>query len=227
MTILCGLTSTRFESTPRFLEDAARLNVKALALFPTCLDPMRRQALYRELERLPGMRLPHVHLRSDFSEGEMDYLIERFGTEVFNAHPKASRYSHGTIPVHLKRRVFMENVEIPPTEEESAEFGGLCPDFSHLENARLCNREAYVDTMTKLLQRFSVGCCHISALAYGRPNAWAGEWDHHSFLELSDFDYLDAYFPYFPSRWASLELENPLEDQLRVLAYIAARFRQA
>lgn len=99
-------------------------------------------------------------------------------------------------------------------------MGGLCPDFSHLENARLHGRTSYVETTMRQLRRFRVGCCHLSAIRIGVPNSWSGEWDHHSFGSLSDLDYVAKYREFLPSTWASLELENPLSEQLEARAYL-------
>jgi hypothetical protein len=65
-----------------------------------------------------------------------------------------------------------------------------------------------------------VGCCHLSAIRVGFPNAWSGEWDHHEFKTLGDLDYVAKYRPFMPKQWASLELENSLPEQLEAASYI-------
>ncbi len=234
MTILPGLTSTKKDRIPAFLADIRRHRLSAIALFPTCLTEVERAALYRELETIPGLRIPHVHLRSDCNETEIEYLSNRFGAEVFNIHPRATSYPFGPISLRHAPRFFVENVDLPPEYEEIAgsdglgperpALGGLCPDFSHLENARLQGRTAYVERMEELFGRCAVGCCHISTIRVGDPNEWSGEWDHHDFRSLSDFDYLAKYKGRLPPQWASLELENTLEEQLRAADYVAALF---
>ena len=120
----------------------------------------------------------------------------------------------------------MENVDIPIQDAEldgsvGPSPGGICPDFSHLENARLQGRGAYVEATLRQLTRFPIGCCHLSAIRLGVPNAWAGEWDHHEFAALSDFDYLAAYRRFMPALWGSMELENSFEEQLEARSHIA------
>ncbi len=227
MTILPGLTSTRKDRIPAFLEDLRRLRVQTIALFPTCLSSEERASLYRDLEQIPGLRIPHVHLRSDCDAAEADYLVDRFGAEAFNIHPRASTHPFGAIPSRHASRFFVENVDLPPeyaeiagADGEGRALGGLCPDFSHLENARLQGRTAYVATMTDLFGRCAIGCCHLSTIRVGDPNEWSGEWDHHDFVALSDFDYLARYRDRLPAKWASLELENSLEDQLKAASYL-------
>jgi len=223
MTILPGLTSTRKERIPAFIDDLRRSGVRLISLFPTCLAADERAALYRELETVPGLRIPHAHLRSDCGPDEMELLSGRFGTEAFNIHPRASVHAFGPLPPAFASRIFIENVELPPEDAElegdgGPAPGGLCPDFSHLENARLHGMTEYVRVFTAQLARFRVGCCHLSAIRVGVPNHWSGMWDHHEFADPSDLDYLVAYRDHMPADWASLELENGLEQQLIVKA---------
>jgi len=219
MIILPGLTSTKKERIPAFLDDLRRSDVRLVALFPTMLGKVERLALYRELETIPGLKVPHVHLRSDCGVDEIEYLMTRLGAEVFNVHPRASTHPFGPLPALHAHRIFIENVEVPA---EDAEFegldglkpGGMCPDFSHLENARVHGKSSYVNTVMSQLQRVPMGCCHVSAIRTGVPNQWSGEWDHHEFATLDDLTYLEGYLEYLPETWVSLELENCLEQQL-------------
>ncbi len=227
MTLIPGLTSTKKELIGPFLEDMRRLRVTTVALFPTCLDKAERAGLYRELERIEGLRVPHVHLRADCAEGEAEYLAGRFGTEAFNIHPRASTHPYGSASPSLTPRLFVENVDVAPESEELAALGGLCPDFSHLENAGLQGRSEYVRSVEAALDRFPVGCCHLSAIRVGDHNAWSGEWDHHNFKALSDLDYLAKYRSRMTCRWGSLELENSLEDQLGAVGYLGKLLGEA
>jgi hypothetical protein len=217
MEILPGLTSTKPERIGSFIEDAARLAVRRIALFPTCLDPGERAKLYRELERLPALAIPHVHLRADADLAEMDYLAERFRTEAFNIHPRRSSHPFCPLPPKYARRIFVENVDAAPEAEELALCGGLCLDFSHWENAKRFKTNSY-SGFQNLAQGFPIGCAHVSAFREGFPNLWSGGWDHHEFASLSDMDYMAAYRDFLPSRWVSLELENSLPQQLEAAA---------
>jgi len=226
MFILPGLTSTKRALIPSFIADLRRSAERRIALFPTCLSKTEREELYRELESIPGLHIPHVHIRSDCGSEELVRLSRTFGTEVFNIHPRGSTHPYGGDLGSFAPCVFVENVDVPVEDEEleaasGSALGGICPDFSHLENARLHDRATYVETTLRQLERFPIGCCHLSAIRPGIPNEWAGEWDHHRFASLADFDYLAAYRRFLPRSWASLELENSLEEQLEARAYIA------
>lgn len=213
MTILPGLTTTKADRVDAFIEDALRLGITRLALFPTCLDPGARKKLYSDLERLPGLSLPHVHLRADSDEAELAYLCERFGAEAFNIHPRASTHPFGPVPERFRRMIFVENVDIPPEEAELGDFAGICLDYAHWENAKLTDKAAYRGFET-LAPKWPIGCCHVSAMRPGVPNSWSGEWDHHEFADPADLDYMRAYVDFLPPKWISLELENSLPDQI-------------
>lgn len=222
MTILPGLTSTVAERIPAFVDDLRRSDVRAIALFPTVLPRAERRDLYDALRSIPGLRIPHVHLRTDFNEAEIQLLVEQFGTERFNIHPSASRHPFGEIPARFASRIFIENVEVAPTDDELARVGGLCPDYSHLESARHVGNTDYVATVERQLRSFPVGCCHVSAIRPDDRNAWNGGPDHHHFVRLSDLDYMIRYADRLPPDWLSLELENPLAEQLDAAAHLNA-----
>ncbi len=225
MTILPGLTSTIKDRIPGFLSDLRRSSVRLVALFPTCLDHAERLALYGELEAIPGLGIPHVHLRSDCGPDEIRYLASRFGTSVFNIHPRASTHPFGPLPADFARSIYIENVDAPPDDEElegagALAPGGVCPDFSHLENARLQGMDDYVARVERQLGRFNIGCCHLSAVRVGVPNKWSGMWDHHEYAQLDDLAYLAGYRSSMPDEWASLELENSFDEQLAAREYL-------
>ena len=233
MIILPGLTSTKKERIPAFIKDLRDSDVRAIALFPTLLAMDERKALYKELETIAGLRIPHVHIRSDFVEAELDYLAGRFGTEAFNIHPRSSTHPFGPLPSRFAAKIFVENVDVPADDAELAGSGtggpapgGICPDFSHLENNRLHGRTSYVDAVMSQLGRFKVGCCHVSAVRVGVPNHWAGEWDHHEYSSLDDLAYLSAYKKYLPDTWVSLELENDFAQQMEARAWLESLLAQ-
>jgi len=222
MTFLPALTTTRKDLVAPFLEDLSRSKVRTIALFPTTLKPDERRTLYRDLEGILGLRIPHVHLRADCDDAEIGYLVYRFGTEVFNVHPAASNTAFVPESSRWTKKIWLENSDVLPEAEQLEGYGGVCPDFSHWEAARR-SRDPLYEGFADLVRRFPPRCCHISAIREGDPNPWNGRTDHHHFTSLSDLDYLDRYREFFPPDWASLEVENPLDEQLAAIAYLTAR----
>jgi hypothetical protein len=222
MTLLPSLTSTRRDRMEPFLEGLRQSDVRTIALFPTTLKPHERQALYEKLERIDGLKVPHVHLRSDCTDAEIGYLIYRFGTEVFNVHPSGSGTAYVPESSRWLKAISLENADALPEADQLAGCGGVCPDFSHWEAARRARDPAY-EGFEALVRRFPAVCCHVSAIREGDPNPWNGRTDHHHFTSLADFDYLDRYREFLPPQWVSLELENTLDEQLEAIAYLKNR----
>jgi len=222
MTFLPALTSTKKERMGPFLEALGRTGVRTIALFPTTLKVDERRSLYGDLERIPGLAIPHVHLRSDCDDAEIGYLIHRFGTQVFNVHPVASGTAYVPESTRWLKRIYLENADALPEADQLEAYAGVCPDFSHWEAGRRARDPGY-EGFDALVRKFPAGCCHISAIRDGDPNPWNGRTDHHHFTSLSDFDYVDRYREFFPSNWASLEVENPLEEQLEAIALLTRR----
>lgn len=223
MTFLPSLTTTKRDAVSPFLADLERTGVRTIALFPTTLKVEERRRLYAELERIGGLRIPHVHLRADCDDAEIGYLVWRFGTEVFNVHPARSNTAFVPESSRWTRKIWLENSDVLPEAEQLESFGGVCPDFSHWEAARRARDPEYKG-FEDLVRRYPPRCCHISAIREGDPNPWNGRTDHHHFTALEDLDYLDRYREFLPPDWASLELENPLEEQLKVIERLTARF---
>jgi len=226
MTLLPSLTSTRRDRIGPFLEALRQSEVKTIALFPTTLKPQERRSLYEKLEQVPGLKVAHVHLRSDCDDAEIGYLIHRFGTEVFNVHPAASNTAYVPESSRWVKAISLENADVLPEAAQLELYAGVCPDFSHWEAGRRARDSAY-DGFEALVRRFPPVCCHVSAIREGDPNPWNGRTDHHHFTSLSDFDYLDAYREFLPPDWVSLELENPLEEQLEAIGSLQKRLTPA
>ncbi|MFA7253729.1 MAG: hypothetical protein WC107_04185 [Patescibacteria group bacterium] len=88
--ILVSVTTIN-DPSEKQLEDIKRLQIKEFAIFPTCFEMAQRQKLYRFLEKLKDIKIPFAHIRSDFEDEEIGYLVERFGMERCNIHPSIER----------------------------------------------------------------------------------------------------------------------------------------
>jgi hypothetical protein len=204
------------------IEEIQKLNLKEIAIFPTLLEKEERFKLYKILKESPVERVPFVHLRTDMELKELDYLVENFQTEVFNLHtttnwPLLHNYSK------YAKRIFIENGKFVPKEEELEKFGGLCIDFSHWENSVLLGDVLYHQKMLKLIQKFSVGICHISSIKNKMiSNPFKPElqqYDSHLLLRMNELDYLKKYKLYIPTV-AAIELENAIAEQLKIKTYL-------
>lgn len=217
--ILLGLTTTPKSDWREKVEEMKKFGIKRIALFPTFLKKEERKELYALLEKIDGLEIPHMHLRSDMTSEEIDYLIKRFNLQILNTHPEGKYH----IPADWKvffPKLYIENHVKELTENDITEYAGLCLDFSHLENARIKKLPSYSSTI-RLMEKFPIGCCHISSIR-GRkfnPISLYFGFDRHYLKNMLEVDYIGQYVQYLP-KYISLELENSFKQQLEAKAYL-------
>lgn len=223
--ILLGLTTTAGSSWKEKIEEIKKFGVEKIALFPTYLNREQRKELYELLDDVGDLTIPHVHIRDDFELDEMDFLVKRFGAEVFNIHPQNFWPLQNDLSKYHKQ-IFVENLRASlPSDEDLDKFGGLCVDFAHLENKYLSQNPIY-ETFIERTKKYTVGCCHVSAiLNEPAPDEDDFENPSHKFFDrhwvenLSELDYMKKYKEFLP-QYISIELENSLAQQLECRAYL-------
>lgn len=216
--ILLGLTTTPNSDWREKIREIDKFNIKELALFPTFLKPGERKELYGLLEKTDLGSIPHVHIRGeDMPPEELDWLIKKYKTKVFNIH---SAQDYPINYNYSRYRVYLENTKSIPTKEELKKYNGLCVDFSHWEDGIKRKNKAY-DNFENLVKKYPVGCCHISAVSekliyysYCLP-----AYDNHVFSSYTELDYIKKYLKYLPDI-ISIELANSFKEQLEVKKYL-------
>lgn len=223
--ILLGLTTTRRSDWREKINEIIKYNIKEVSLFLTSIEKEERQELYGLLEKIKDLDVFHVHLRGDMNMDELDYLFEKYNIKAFNIHPEKSKYPHPIYIEKYKDIVYVENVEEAPSEKELYKYAGICIDFSHLEDFRLRKNNSYVEQMEKLLQKYKIGCCHISGIAVAphdnedKTMQGVKEYSTHYIKDISEVEYIKRYKKYLP-KYISIELENSFKDQLKVKEYL-------
>lgn len=213
-TILVGLTTTKKDQILSKISEIKKFKITQIAYFPTCLTRIERDNFAKELESIPNLEIPHIHLRSDMGDEEIEYYISKFKTKIFNIHPRNSKFGIFKIGDKYKKKVYVENSGGIPTNNELQEYGGVCIDFAHWETGKKYLPELYKNFQT-LIQTHTIGCCHISAIRDENE----GHLDQHFLKNIQDMDYILKYIRYFPE-FASLELENSISEQLEIKKYI-------
>jgi len=218
--ILPSITTTRNSNWQARIKEINKLGLKEIALFPTCLDKKSREKIYPLLEKAGVKQLPLVHIRSDMAPDELDFLIKKFQTRVFNLHTHRE-YSHPKHFSKYRKMILIENVYQPLDAKEIKKFSGICLDISHLENDRLMNPEKFQHNL-KVLEKYPIGCNHISCLQKVLRRDLAGYWryDSHFLKRLSQLDYLKNYPQKYFSSLITIELENTIEKQLKIRDYL-------
>ena len=218
---LPSITTTRNSNWQSKIKEINQLNLKKAAVFPTCLDNIeKRQEFFKLLEKTGLEEIPFCHLRSDMRPEELDYLIKKWQVRVFNTHSEKEFPLEYDLSKY-KDRIFIENTYTSYDAKEIAGFAGICLDFSHLENDRLLHKTKYKQNM-RVLEQFSIGCNHISAIKKQAHQDLNGEpiYAAHYFEDLAEFDYLTVYPQHYFSNFIAMELENSLQDQLKAIDYI-------
>ncbi|MDD5738901.1 MAG: hypothetical protein PHY72_03190 [Candidatus Pacebacteria bacterium] len=206
------------------LQEATKLGLKKVAIFLTCLKEPQRKDFYTLLENSSIKEAPFVHIRSDMSAKELDYLQNKFKTQVFNTHTARQHP-----PLHdlkdYREHLFIENTW-PWDEQEVKKFAGLCLDMGHLYDAKKLRPNDYENNL-KIIAKYPIGCNHISAV--GKEVVYfeseQGEkpfYSSHFFTDLLQFDYLKNYPAEFFSNFCAIEVENSLSEQLTAIDYIVS-----
>ncbi|MCX6791280.1 MAG: hypothetical protein NTV62_03785 [Candidatus Gribaldobacteria bacterium] len=198
-----------------------QLGLKRVALFPTCLRKPQREEMFSLLSRTGLEEIPFVHLRTDMDYSEVDWLRNKYRTQVFNFH-STKEHKHFFDYTPYKEIIYLENVYSGNfTEEEIKQWAGICLDFSHLENYRLKNEPQY-QFILEMLEKYALGCNHISAIAQEPfvDNKGVLVYGAHHFTNLAEFDYLKNYPLEYFSNFVAIEVDNSLKEQVQVIDYI-------
>jgi len=202
------------------IKEIDELGLEKAALFPTFLELEQRKDFYALLEKTCLKRVPFCHLRSDMEFWELDYLIKRWKCSAFNLHTQRE-YPFQYDYLKYKDMLYIENVCFDFKEEELRSVAGICLDFSHLENDRVLRPKKF-EKRKKVLEKYKIGCNHISAV---QEKPYKDKEGHlvvscHLMNNLKEMDYLKHYPEHYFSQYCALELENPLKEQLKAIEYI-------
>ena len=220
--ILPTITTINKSRWPKKIEEIEKLRLREVFLFLTPLEIKERRKVYELLNKTKIEKIPFVHIRSDMELWELDYLIERYQTEIFNIHsmrqyPLLYNYDK------YKHMIYIENSTVFPLQEkEIKDFAGICLDLSHLENTRLMDQNAYQYNVN-LLEKYPIGCNHISAIKkspFSKKESPRLRHDCHDLEDLSELDYVKRYPVNYFSSFIAIELENSIKEQLEAKDYI-------
>lgn len=219
--IFPAVTTTRGSDWRAKIREADELGMEKVALFPTCLEKGEREELYGLLKNSKIKEIPFVHLRSDMSPEELEFLIGKYKTKIFNTHSLVSYPLRFDLSAY-KDKIYLENVRHVFDESELEEFAGICVDFSHLENDRLVRPERF-EKFNKLMSSFPIGCNHVNAIQkkeHFDEEINEKRHDCHFLRDFSELDYLKNYPKEYFSDFIALEMENDLKTQSEAAKYI-------
>ncbi len=221
MKVLVSITSTGKPNFNERIKEIKELAIDEIALFVTAIEKNERKNLYELLKKSKITKIPFVHLRADMKVDELDFLVENFGTEIFNIHGAKSRFPFTNDFSKYDKKIFLEVQYHRQNESELNKYGGICLDVCHLEDFRLRHSALY-GYYLNLMENHKVGCGHISAIKKWPLFYWKGPnftFGHHSYSKLNHFDYLKRYKNILAPVMA-LELENSIIQQIEAKKYI-------
>lgn len=220
MKILPAITTTKGSDWRAKIEEAKKIGLKEVCFFLTCLDFEQRKEFYKLAKNTGVKKVPFMHIRNDMEIWELDYFVKNYKTKAFNIHcdlkyPLINNY------LKYKNIIFIENIHNIIDKKDLEKFAGICLDFAHLEDDRLMDEKKFKKVL-KLLEKYPIGCNHISAVSAKKYTDQYGSFCHskHFYENPSEFDYLKNYPKKYFSNYIALELENTLEEQLKAKDYI-------
>jgi len=134
--------------------------------------------------------IPHVHLRSkDMENWEFEMFETRYKTRYYNIHQEDI---DSEIFDPYRSKVFIENQYKNFDENVLDRCAGLCVDFSHLEDGRIQKNSRLNSLNDGILDRYPIGCCHVSAVRLSRFNILNEIFgvSRHTLKELSEVNYV-------------------------------------
>jgi len=221
MKILLSIVTTGKQNYVKKIKQLEQLGIKEIAAFLTAIGYEERQKLYKLLEGSTIEKISFVHLRNDMEIPEIDYLVRRFKTEIFNIHGKNPLYPFNIDLSKYAKRIYLETQIVVPPEEEFKRFAGVCLDVSHLRDFKTFDPAKH-GRYLELLKKYPCKCGHISAINY-LPHYYrlGKKWgfSRHRYYWLHQFNYIKQYKNILPPLMA-LELENDISQQLKAKKYI-------
>jgi hypothetical protein len=214
--ILPSLTTKTPGEWRNKIKEIDELGLKEISLFTTCLNIEERRELYKLLENTGIVSIPHAHLRGQDTEGwELDYLVEKFKTQVFNIHTGKVELDFVKRNEKYKNRIYVENIFMDDNFSEVLEnCAGVCLDFAHWESYGFIKKYPGYIKLSELLKKYKIGINHVGAVKKDSIDC-----DNHLLDDLSDLDYIKKYKNYFADI-ISIELENSLRRQLEAKEYL-------
>lgn len=227
------LINVRVDSKSNWSEDIVRLStlgINEIALFIETSVLNQRKEVYQLLEKNNLQSIPYVQLSSNFEEGEMDYLVTKYGTSVFGLYLNNSSLNFIASLVNFTSLIAPEN----PFEDKFAALftdetltrsnvSGVCLDISTLEYKRLHNKKKYQLAVHTLdhhsLMATQVG--PVSANFFKRML----HVNYRHLTTLSDLHYLKNVPKTYLADLIVLDVRNSLEEQIEIKNYLELIFK--
>lgn len=223
--IYLGLTTTWGSDWRQKTKEIDRLGLKEIALFPTALELSERRELYDLISATGLKKAPFVHLRTDMERWEIDWLIEKYQTEIFNIHADEKSEEFLKRNADLAGNIYVENSLIMDYFESTlTKCAGICLDLAHCEDFAVRQNLPEQEILRELLQSHRVGCTHMPAVRAEKYEAIThGKsfmvYESHTMEKFEEMNYIKKHVQYLTD-FNAIELNNTLSEQVKVKEYL-------
>jgi len=216
--VLLSYTTYKNPDPKKHLQAIKEAGINDFAIFLSTMPFPQRQRLFLELDQMPGISIPCCHARTDILPEELDYMIEHYGTKMFNIHaPREMKIEHNLDK--YKDKIYIENSGRWIDESDLDGFAGICLDLTHLKHSQMAEPETY-KKMLELIPKYKIGFNHVSALGPAHRVGNSDRYDYHYLTDLSQLDYLKEFPQEYFGEYIAIELGNDVATQLKIKEYI-------
>jgi len=205
------------------IREISRRKITHAALFLTQVDKTERRLVYQALLESTIKKIPLVHLRNDMSLEEILLLEKNFHPAYYNIHENAFRYLHKW--PGFKKKLLLElagQAKRNPAAQVEA-IGGFCVDLAHYKMAEVSQSEQLRYLLAKKKNQKLFVFNHLNG--YNPKNNKC----LHRPRFHRDFIYLEALPKFVFGRLISLEMENPIREQIKwrqhILKILKTKFK--
>lgn len=212
-------------------KDIKKLGLTEIPIFLTGIERAMAQEFFKFLKDSGIKKLPHIHLRHDFKEKEIEFLTKEYEVDYFTVHFKTiGRYLNWD--KNLKKRMC---VEYNPDEWENAkindfeflkEIGGICVDIGHYQGECLLNCHNTIGLFNELIANYPIPINHLNGKCFikkqnKREEIKRGHW----VIDIKkDFEYLKDVPKKLFSDNIYLELKNSIPEQIIIRDYLYKKY---
>jgi len=198
---ICPKYSWRYK-----LGEINSLGLKEVSLFPTfpIFDKIAvRREFYQAIEQSCIKYIPHVHIRNDFKQWELDFFYHNYGTRAFSIHESFSKDLYKWPKYHKFLYLKYDYDNSISTKDSFKDVGGLCIDFAHLWASK--NRITKEYQRVKIeIKKYKVDCNHLNGYSHRyKHDLYYVRYQH-------QLDYLKEIPKKYFSNIISLEMNNSI-----------------
>ena len=212
--ILVSITGVTDDHWKNKIREINKLGLKRVALFNERFTSKQRRGIYEALLSSCVDEIPFVHGKNDMDKSEFKFLMNNFGTKMFNIHWNSFKYLDKWKGYHKNLFVELSYHNHLPKSVDVTKIGGFCVDLAHFKCAeeKWTKEFEYIFSNRKHHKYFK--CNHVSGYSPFRNT------DLHVVRKISSFDYLKSLPRFLFGENIAIEVDNTIVKQLEFKKYL-------